>query len=65
MAGGETAKVRDTAEWELVSGGRSYAKVMQRASVEIESRFPVLSGGEKAREETVVVLDPNTRARTK
>ena len=34
-------------------GRMARAKVVQRASVEIENRFAVLSGGEKVREETV------------
>ena len=49
MAGGV---VKDTAEWELVSGRRAYAKVVQQARVEVVNRFAVLSGGDKVREET-------------
>ena len=47
--------VKDTAEWELVSGRRAYAKVVQQARVEVVNRFAVLSGGEKVREETCVI----------
>ena len=53
MAGGGV--VKDTADWELVSGRRAYAKVVQQARVEVVNRFAVLSGGEKVREETCVI----------
>ena len=47
--------------WELVSGRRTYAKVVQQASVEVGNRFAVLSGGEKVREETCVIGDSTVR----
>ena len=59
MAGGGV--VKDTAEWELVSGRRAYAKVVQQARVEVVNRFAVLSGGEKVREETCVIGDSIVR----
>ena len=49
--------VKDTAEWELVSGRRAYAKVVQPARVEVVNRFAVLSGSKKVREETCVIGD--------
>ena len=56
MAGGGV--VKDTAEWELVSGRRAFANmVVRQASVEVGNRFDVLSGGEKVREETLIVED--------
>ena len=58
MAGGV---VKDTAEWELVSGRRAYAKVVQQARVEVVNRFAVLSGGDKVREETCVIGDSIVR----
>ena len=58
MAGGV---VKDTAEWELVSGRRAYAKVVQQARVEVINRFAVLSGGDKVREETCVIGDSIVR----
>ena len=59
MAGGGV--VKDTAEWELVSGRRAYAKVVQQARVEVVNRFAVLSGGETVREETCVIGDSIVR----
>ena len=47
--------VKDTAEWELGNGRRAYAKVLRRASVEAGNRYAVLSGGEKVREDALVV----------
>ena len=59
--GGGGGVVKDTAEWELVSGRRAYAKVVQQARVEVVNRFAVLSGGEKVREETCVIGDSIVR----
>ena len=53
--------VKDSAEWELVSGRRAYAKVVQQASVEVVNRFAMLSGGEKVREGTCVIGDSIVR----
>ena len=61
MAGGGGGVVKDTAEWELVSGRRAYAKVVRQARVEVVNRFAVLSGGEKVREETCVIGDSIVR----
>ena len=38
-----------------MSGRRANAKVVQRASVEVDNRFAVLKGGEKVREEPLVM----------
>ena len=59
--GGGGEGVKDTAEWELVSGRRTYAKVVQQARVEVGNRLAVLSGGEKVREETCVIGDSIVR----